>query len=82
MTIKQWKKQKLLFIKQKTKISTEACYFALKVGLNRSNKERKYKTKFATNFVFLNIKMGVLIRSGSWKEILKLINGGGYLLST
>ena len=55
MIIKQWQKQKHVVIKQKTKIYTEACYFALKLDLSCTNKERKYNKEFVTNYIFLKI---------------------------
>ena len=51
--------------KQKTKINTEASYFALKVGLNNNNKERKHNKEFIKSFILLKInKWGVLLQSG------------------
>ena len=43
---------KLVVIKQKTKIHIQASYFALKLDLNCTNKERKYNTKLVKNFIF------------------------------
>ena len=41
-------KQKQLFIKQSTKMHTEAHYFAMKVGLNSTHKERKYNKEWGS----------------------------------
>ena len=51
----------------------EARYFALKLDLNSTNKERKYKSqekyKEFKNFLILKInKRGILIRFGGWKK--------------
>ena len=58
------KQQKLVVIKQKAKMHTESRYFALKLDLNSTNKERKYNKEFVENFNFLKInKWGALIKS-------------------
>ena len=51
----------------------EARYFALKLDLNSTNKERKYKSqekyKEFKNFILLKInKRVILIRFGGWKK--------------
>ena len=54
---------------QKTRMHTEARYFALKLDLNSTNKERKYNKEFGENFIFLKInKRGVLIKSGGLEK--------------
>ena len=74
MILKRWLKQKQVAIKQKTKLRTEASYFALKVSLNSTIKKRIYNKEFESNLMFLNTnKRGVIIRSGRVGE--KLISG-------
>ena len=38
-------------IKQKSKLHTEARYFALKLGLNITSKEKKYDKEVVRNFL-------------------------------
>ena len=52
MIIKQGGKQKQVVIKEKAKIHTEARFFALKVGLNSTSKERKYNKEFCKKLHF------------------------------
>ena len=67
---------KQVVVKQKTKIHTEARYFALTVGLNSTIKERKCNKEFVKNYLFLKVnKQGVQRRYGVLKTIKKL--GGG-----
>ena len=48
------KEQKQVVIKHKNKIYTEACYFAMKVGVNSTYKEMKYD-EFITSAIFFKI---------------------------
>jgi len=66
-------KQQKQVIKPKTKIHTEVHYFALKLNLNNTNKERKYSKEFIKKLhVPQNDKWGVLIRSGGLEKTKKI----------
>ena len=43
------KRRKQIVIKQRTNVHTEARYFALKLDLNGTNKERKYNKELNKN---------------------------------
>ena len=62
--IKWRRKQRQVVIKQKTYMHTEVHYFAFKVGLNNTKKERKYNKLFVKHFVFLKVnKRGIILSS-------------------
>ena len=82
MILKQWYQQQRVAMKQNTKIHKEACCFALKVGLKRSNKEKKYNKELVKNIISLQISKPILIRSRGLEKIEKLISGEGRLLGT
>ena len=66
---KQRKVQKPVIIKHRTKIYTEASYFALKMGVNNTNKEKKQKEEFVNNVIFFKInKRGVVKGLGGRKN--------------
>ena len=77
MIIKWQKKQEQVVIQHIAKIHTEVCEFGLKVGLNSTNKERKYNKEFVKSFIFIKInKWGVMMRSRRAEKIEKLISEG------
>ena len=65
------KRQKQVSIRDTTKLATKAHLFDLKMGLNGTNKQRKYNKEFVnTSFSSKLINGGVLLSSGGW-EIVK-----------
>ena len=75
--VKQLKEQKQANIKHKTKIYTEARYFALKIGRERYNKEWNLYDEFVKVIFLKLINGGVLLRPGGLENSLKINRRGG-----